>query len=1371
MPKINYNLNVACCKWKIIAWLVFLLFTNPLYAQNQSVFLKIDEINNLPISSVTSITQDTDGFIWIGTKNGLSRYDGHSFKLYNYTNNRLDADDVSAVFIDSRKRIWIGTLDGLHLLNKKTDQFISFKHSETKQKSISSNEVNTIFEDAAKQIWIGTERGLNQFIERDSTFVTYLANSNPTSLNHNSVKTIFEDADRNLWIGTFGGGLNQFSKSRKQFTRYLFTNSKADARSANYINTIKSFSKTELLLGTSGDGLLIFNCLSGQLKPFFQHNPTLAAISIIRAIFREANGTFWIGTDGNGLIKIQNARTENPKVELFEKNNEIQNSLASNGIYSIFADRQGNLWLGTAWNGINILKRKEPEVQFYHSDFKGANPSPVLSVYKQQDKLWFGTDGFGLNILNFKSNEVTRFSKQKLGGDYVQLIKERKSGDFFIGTFSDGLILLNPQTEKFQQYKHQANDPNSLSYNDVRAVIEEDNGNFWVATWGGGLNYFNKATGKFTVYRKEARNSHSLTSDNVVALSEDEKGNIWVGTFGGGLNLFNPKTRKFYQFKSQPARHLPLSTLNIISLLKDSHGFLWIGTWGQGLYRLNTQNQQFVKFNKLDGLQEKTVTALAEDEEGNIWLSTKSGIFEYEQRTKNFKRYSQLNGSYHINAVFKTGSQLYFGGNEGVVAFEPKRLQNPEKEPIIKFTGFKLLNKEVKAGEANKILNKNILDEDFIELKHNHSLITFEFTALNFPFSNYEYAVKLENFDRDWRSIGTQHEATFTNLAPGNYTFKVKARIPGEKWGNSYQQLQILVHKPFWKTWWAYLLYFSIASFLLYLFYRYTIHLEKLKNNLHLEKITREKEQELNKLKLQFFTDVSHEIRTPVTLMLGSINRIIEDQEGFRKQEIVQELKKNGSHLLQLVNELLDFRKIDAEGIKIKASESDFVSFVKEIFLSFSSHAENLGINYSFFCAYEFIPLWFDKEQMEKVVYNLLANAFKFTEAGGAINVEVAQNDYNVVLVVEDTGKGISETKLKKIFKRFYQSGNHNQIQENGFGIGLSIVKNITKLHGGKVFVESEPGKGSKFSVKLLRGESHLTPLQKMAEADTPENVGNYLVSSPEPKPEQMLTNQLAEASVLVVEDNTDLRNYLLTLLQPLFHTFSASNGVEGYELALAQMPDLIISDIMMPQKDGITLTRELKKDVRTSHIPVILLTARTSFIYKKEGLETGADDYITKPFSEALLKTRILNLLKNRQILREKFQLEVVIEPKKLLVSTPDQDFLTELTEILNQHLDNTELSAEFISKQIGISHSVVYKKLKSLTGLSLVEFIRDFRLKRAAQLLQDYDLPVTDVCYKVGFSDRRYFSQMFKKKFGVSPSAYGKDLTTNSILNKEDL
>ncbi|MCJ8163936.1 ATP-binding protein [Pontibacter sp. E15-1] len=1099
---------------------------------------------------------------------------------------------------------------------------------------------------------------------------------------------------------------------------------------------------------------------------FFAPDEAYSAISIVRAIHTDEKGNIWVGTDGQGLLKVSSYTSGTPRVEQYVKNTQNQYSLSSNAVYAVFADAELNIWIGTAWNGVNVIERQEPHIQHFYSDFKGNNPSPVLAIYKDDESMWFGTDGFGLNVYHTASSKVSSLAPEKLGRDYVQLIRQRPDGSYFVGTFANGLFLLDPQAGVSDHFRYKPDDPASLSYNDVRDIVEEASGNAWVATWGGGLCYFDNASRKFLRFRKNENDPHSLKSDNVTALAEEADGAIWVGTFGGGLHLFDTSTRKFSHFNIPGKRGIPFSTLNIISLLKDTHGYLWIGTWGQGLFRLHTQSREITHFSDKDGLREKAITALVEDEEGNIWLSTKNGILAFNHATGRFKKYTQLNGGYHINAVYKADGDLDFGGNEGVVSFNPRKIQLTDSTPAVKFTGLKLFNNDVKAGAADHILDKNIVEEDFIELKHNHSLITFEFTALDFPFANHEYAIKLENFDEDWREIGKQHDATFTNLAPGDYTFKVKARVPGGEWGDTYKQIRVLVHKPFWKTWWAYLLYIIFSGFLLYLFYRYTIHLENLKNNLRLEKVKREKEQELNELKLRLFTDVSHEIRTPVTLIMGNINRLLKEKEDTRKEEAVYELKKNGSHLLQLVNELLDFRRIDAKGVKLQASENDFVSFVEEIFLSFSTHAENLHIDYRFSATQDTAPLWFDKEQMEKVVYNLLSNAFKFTDAGGTIQVGVVLNELNVELVVQDTGKGISESKLNKIFKRFYQSENNAQVAEEGFGIGLSIVKNVVKLHHGKVFVESAPGSGSTFTVKLPRGESHLTTSQKVQERDAHENLHYYTEGSTSEKEDQLLAKAFSDATVLVVEDNADIRRYMVQLLQPLFQVIEASNGAEAYAQAIAKTPDLIISDVMMPEKDGIALTKDLKGDVRTSHIPIILLTARTSFIYKKKGLETGADDYVTKPFSEALLLRRVVNLLKNRKLVQEKFQIEALTEPQHLALDTPDQKFLAELTDILESNLDNEALNAEFISREIGISHSVVYKKVKALTGFTLVEFIRDFRLRRAGQLLKECPMSVTDVCFMVGFADRKYFSQIFKKKYGVTPSEYSKGMPLNPVV-----
>lgn len=1342
-------------KTAAIVFVLIAVLSEEVLAQTQPAIIKMNKSKDLPSGSVTSIAQDKDGFIWIGTKSGLSRYDGSSFRLFNQQNGGLSANDVSAIYVDSKGRMWVGTINGLNLFNNNTEHFTSFKRQPNNDHTISSNEVNTVYEDSNGSIWIGTENGLNQFVEKDSTFVCYFnKNDSEDGVSHNSVKAIFEDKHHNLWVGTFGGGLNQLNLQESNF---VSMGQQQEAFSPRYINVIKELGEETLLVGTSGEGLLVFNLQTGLFTPYFKEEQDLKTISIVRAIYKDREQNIWIGTDGDGLIKITApSETEPQEILQFVKNNQVQSSLSSNAIYSIFEDNESNLWIGTAWNGINILAHQESAIQYYYSDFQGSNPSPVLSIFKKDNMLWFGTDGYGLNIYDLELSQLLQYDKSDIGGDYIQLIQKRKKGGYFIGTFTNGLLIFDPKKGVKEHFKHQLNNANSLSFHDVRAVIEEENGSFWVGTWGGGLSFYDHRQQKFRAYKRDENLPHSISNDNVTALAEADDGKIWVGTFGGGLNLFDPSSDEFMHFMSRPEDTSTISSNNIVSLLKDTKGNLWIGTWDNGLCKLALDNYTITRFGSPDEFRENTITAMLEDEAGNIWISTKNGITKYDHKTRSFERFSQLNGEYHINACFKDDRLLYFGNNEGVITFDPEKISNTTKTPDIKLIGFKLFNKNVQIGDGTNILDRNILYEDFIELRHNHSVITFEFTTLKFPVANYEYAIKLENFDEEWREIGTQQSATYTNLAPGDYTFKVKAKLPGSNWEDAYRSINLLVHKPLWKMWWAYVGYTIVFVFLLYLFYSYTIQWEKLKNNLRLEKVTREKERELNKLKLKFFTNVSHEIRTPVTLILGAINRIAEDIP-HSKFDAVQEVRRNSKHLLQLVNELLDFRKLESEGIKLKAVQGNFVEFVKEIYLSFTGHAASLNIDYRFLAEKDHIQLWFDRNQMEKVVYNLLTNAFKYTDAGGAVTVAIKEKEGHIYFTVADTGRGIPETKLDKIFKRFYQSDNNFMLKKEGFGIGLSIARNIIKRHSGEISVKSEVNKGTEFLVKLKYGETHLYDNQKVSEPNDNESIAHYIAMATDEAENPILAEGLRPTTILIVEDNLGIRNYLQELLEPYFKSIlQASNGKEALAIALFHTPDLIISDIMMPEMDGIALTRTLKTDIRTSHIPVILLTARTSLIYKKEGFETGADDYVTKPFSESLLKARIVNLLRSRQALREKFQLESLSEPRNLPINTPDQAFLAELTKILEDNLDNDALKADFIAKEIGISHSVVYKKIKSLTGMSLVEFIRDFRLKRAAQLLEQYDLPITEVCYKVGFSDRRYFSQMFKKRFGKTPSEF---------------
>lgn len=1335
---------------------MFFLASIVCFSQNITTFKKINQTTGLSNSRITGIAREEGGFVWIGTNNGLNRFDGLEIKIYNKKNSNLESSDISDILIDSQSRLWIATLGGgLHYYNPFEDDFKVFKNEPNDFESLNSNAVNTLIEDSKGGIWLGTEAGLCYFNPSTNRFRSY-SNQLDTSQTKKSigVTSVFEDKNGNLWIGTFGNGLFLFDVRNKSFQQII----SEETPIPDFIYVISQLNPDKILVGTNGSGLLIIDLATLKASNFLIDNLSLNQdIKIVRSLNIDSRNNLWIGTDGNGAFEVENPNGKNPLIHNYLYNSQLQTSLSGNAVYEIMEGIDSNIWFGTAWNGISILDKTNTSELLY-SDIIGLNPSPVLSVFKNEDKLYLGLDGSGLTIYNQELDDVEYYNEKNkntsIKAKYIQKIFKSENGSIWLGTFKNGLIKFNEQTNKTIQYKYQFDKANSISYDDVRDIVEDEMQNLWIATWGGGLNYFNSKTEEFTNYRERVGDKKTINNDNLIDFVEED-GKLWIATFGGGVNLFDIEKKEFTYFTHKDTDTTTISNNNVFSLCKDSKGYLWVGTSGAGINRMDLKTHHIERFEQHDAIKYQTITGIIEDDNHKIWFSTKEGIANYSYATNTFNTFPNLSGEFHINSIYKDEEGLlYFGGIHGVIKVNPKTVEIESEPPKVKFTNFKLFNKEIEPKE-NGVLTKDIAFTDKVTLKHNEDVLTFEFSALQFPFSNNcEYAIKMENFDVDWRYIGKDRTATYTNLSPNKYTFKVKSKVVGKPWGDDYTSIEILILKPFWLQWWAFVIYGILLVFLFYLFRRYTIAWERLKSNLEFEKLTHEKDNELYNLKQQFFTNISHEIRTPVTLILSSINRLFDKGELLESKQIksAHTIRKNSNVLLQLVNELLDIRKFETNEINLKIAEGDIVSFCKEIFLSFSEIATDRNIDYTFHSEKSKIDLWFDRNQLEKVIYNLLSNAFKFTKNSGTIAVLIENRNDRIYIVVKDTGVGISASHVNKIFNRFYQIKTTDTNEKPGFGLGLAISKEIIELHKGEISVKSEKNIGSVFEIKLLKFKNHFASLDVDESGRLSSNDPKIVTQL---KPDKS-KGQGEKETVLIVEDNIGIQESLEEILHTDFRVLQAYNGEEGFEIAISEFPDLIISDVMMPVMDGIEFSKKLKSNTLTSHVPIIMLTARASLENEMEGFETGADAYIVKPYNEDLLKTRINNLLNNRRLIREKFINDNLLTPQELAISSQDQLFLEALYKSLESNLESNNIKAEIISTEIGMSHSVMYKKIKALTGLTYVEFIRDYRLSIAKQLINDMGYSVSEACYKVGYSDRKYFSKLFKKKFKKNPSEF---------------
>ena len=969
-------------KFQKIILVTFLLILNfyKSTGQTQLIFQKIDQSQGLSSSRITGIVKEKDGFIWISTQNGLNRYDGYTVKVYNKQNSNIEFNDISSLYLDSKNRIWLTSYgSGLNLYDKKNDNFISFKNALNDDSSIISNRVNTILEDTNGLFWVATEKGLCLFDYDSKKFISY---KHPKK-KHLNITSIYQDNKGNLWLGTFTNGLLFFNTKNKEFEK-LNEQSKQITSSINVITALNS---DAILLGTMGSGLLMMDLKTHKVSDFFYNNsPLKDKVKIIRSLKKDSKNNLWIGTDGYGLFELQYPNSKEPIVKNYRYNSQLLSSLAGNAIYVISEDDDDNIWVGTAWNGISVLDKKN-QTEIMLSDVVGLNPSPVLSIFQNDKNIYLGLDGNGLNIYNKKTKEIKLYDKDKIKAKYIQKIIQTKDNNIWLGTFGNGLIKFNEESKKVTKYTNLFNDSTSLSFDDVRDIIEDEKNNLWIGTWGGGLNYLDVKKDKFTRY--------NLPNNNIVSILKDNN-KIWLTSFGGGLSVFdiNSKSTKTFDFIEQDAT--TISSNNLFSILKDSKGYLWIGTAGEGVNRMNLETNKVERFQNLENIKYRTITSIIEDDENNIWFGTKKGIIKYSYSSKTFTTFSNLSGDFHINSVFKdTKGFLYFGGINGVLKFDPKTVTNTNLQPKVSIRNFKIFNKEANIGNK-EILNKNIVLTKEITLKHFQNVITFEFSALKFPTStNCEYAIKMENFDEDWRNIGKDRTATYTNLSPGSYTFKVKSKEISADWGSDFTSLKIKIQKPYWLTWWAYSFYFLLFLGIIYIVRKYIMAWGKLKSNLELEKITHEKDNELYNSKQQFFTNISHEIRTPVTLILSSINRLFDNDKIKDNKQIkaAHTIRRNSNLLLRLVNELLDVRKLETNEIILNVSKGEFVSFAKEIYLSFSDIAKDRNIKYSFHTEERAVYLWFDANQFEKVIFNLLSNAFKFTNDNGKIELTIETND------------------------------------------------------------------------------------------------------------------------------------------------------------------------------------------------------------------------------------------------------------------------------------------------------------------------------------------------------------------------------------------
>lgn len=1343
-------------------------------AFGQLSFDHLSVTNGLSQSTVLSICKDSRGYLWFGTRDGLNRYDGRSFKIYRSDPediHTISAEDyVSCIVEDKKKQLWIGTQNGLNRYIPERDAFERIIYNQKDPNSISDKIILAMLVDRKGQIWFGTNLGLSMLESPDSRKFKQFYKAD--GLAGNSIYALTEDRKGNIWVGS-SAGLTRISKNNNKYVFKTFLNQSSNPASisGNSIKSIAEDQQGRIWVGTETEGLNLFQ---PETEGFihFKHDPrALNGISnnIIRKIMVAKNGDLWIATmNGLNILAHQSLRFTS-----YVHDADNRKSLSDNSIKDIYEDNQGSVWVGSMFGGINVAHRNTiPFTVYKYNKYKNSISSDIISVIAGDaaGNLWIGTEGQGLNHYNVKTNQFTHYTSDpgnpgSLSSNTIKAIYKDRKGRIWIGLFQGGLELFLPESGQFKHYKPRPGEPNSLSYGYVSSIAETDQGILLIGTSSKGLNLFDPERETFTVISDLPTKGLRLTSSYIRFAYQDSKRNLWVGT-PRGLNLLKSGEGQFkYFFKS--LKHPDSLLSNQISCIReDRKGNIWIGSLRGGLSLYQPQKESFVTYTKVNGLASDNIIDLLDDNEGNLWISTDRGLTKFDPAKKTFKNYNVADGlpanEFNVNSAYKDKEgRLYFGSYNGLVAFTPRDIKENSVVPNIVFSGLKLFNKPVGINEPDRLLKEDISFAQEITFSASQNIFTIEFLALNYiqPQRN-RYAYKLEGFEKDWNYVSIP-TATYTNLPAGNYKFLVKASNNDGLWSNTPASIAIKILPPLWRTWWAYTLYFIAISAALYYVLRFTKRQQQLKSELYYEHLNSERQEELHQMKLDFFTRISHEIRTPLTLIFAPLEKLIgQTTENTSISIQLQNVKKNADRLLRLISELLDFRKIETGNVKLQVSENEFVDFCRQIFASYENLAALKRIAYQFNCEEGAIPVYFDPGQLEKVFYNILSNAFKYTPEGGKITFTVFKDDDQVKVVIEDNGIGIPAAVLDKIFNNFYQVKWTGSSYE-GWGIGLALVKNIVELHKGQISASSEEGGANgrgwtNLSVSLPLGNTHFTTEELVS--DTLQNAVRDVLVLPTEQISLPSNEETSEKkqTILVVEDNEELRGFIVQSLWANYHVLEAVNGIEGCEQAFSQLPDLIISDVSMPEMNGLDFCSKIKKEEKTNHIPVIMLTAMAATLQHIDGLEAGADVYMTKPFSLQILELNIRNLLRGREELRQKYVKQIMLTPRKLELVSPDEKFLNKLMELIEAKMEDPDFNVSTLVDQIGMSQTVLYKKIKALTGLSITDFIKSQRLKRAAQLLQENHLSISDVAYSVGFNDRKYFSKEFRKQFGVAPSEY---------------
>ncbi|AYD47294.1 hybrid sensor histidine kinase/response regulator transcription factor [Arachidicoccus soli] len=1362
---------------RFIICIAFVVSSFQVFGQGEYFnFSRLNTSNGLSNNQVNAILKDSDGFLWFGTSSGLDRYDGSSFKIFRKKTDdstSLCDNSISTLFPLPDGNIWVVTRGEPCIYEENKEKFNSNYNSYLNSLHLAAGNISKIVQGHDGRYWfLYDDHSLYLYSEKNKK--TNRFTQQPIFKPDAKISALGETRDGKLWLVYQNGFLQEYDiKSDKIIS------------SSNALQKInKGNIPYELLVDREGDvwvwyyvyGVYFFHPQNGSIRQFNENtSPNRLKSNIVSGIVQDENGLIWVATDHGGITLIN--KKKNFQTSFLLNDPDDSKSLTQNSIVKIYKDDNGNIWLGTYKQGVNYLNSNVVQFPLYHHQESNTNSLPYDDVNKfVEDKsgnIWIGTNGGGLIYFNRKNNSFKQYlhnskDNNSLSSNVIISLCIDHEGILWIGTYFGGLNSFDGK--RFTHYKHNNSIPSSLADDNIWDIFEDHDYNLWIGTLGGGLDRFDRNINGFEHFPFVQGAKNGPPSDFVSKIIQDKQDNLWIGT-DDGVVVFSKGKNKWLVYQHSKEKN-SLSNNNIISLLEDGKGRIWIGT-REGLNLFNAQTNGFQAFTTSDGLPDNMIMNILEDRNQTLWISTPNGLCNaIPKKNKNGLAISVIdydetnnlqNQEFNNNAALTLrDGKLMFGGPSGFNIIDPSAIKMSVYQPKIVFTELKILNKVISPGEkidGRVLLPASLLKLKGIDLKYMENVFSISFASLNYTHSSRErYAYMLEGFNADWLyTDGLQRAATYTNLDPGHYLFKIKALKSDGSW-SSVKSLEIIIEPPFWRTSLAYFIYVLIIAGILLLIRRITLDRIHMRYEVAHQRREAERIHSLDQLKTKFFTNVSHEFRTPLSLVIAPLDKIIKqttDQEQKMQLSLVQ---RNAKRLLNLVNQLLDFRKMEVQEIKLHPAIGDIIGFCKDISQSFMDIAEKKRIQFSFSSNVDNLEIYFDKDKIEKILFNLLSNAFKYTHDNGIVSIDLMYKSLNdddtngtLAIKVQDSGIGIPADKQERVFERFFQTEIPATIVNQGTGIGLAITKEFVKLHNGTISLKSELEKGTCFTVLL--------PAKKIFEPPVRVVVNPIMLNEVEQIDSNIEAKNSKKKKILIVEDNEDLRFYLKDNLKGQYHIEEACNGKEGWEKIKICYPDLIVSDIMMPLMDGVELVTKIKSETLTAHIPVILLTAMGSEEKELEGLKAGANDYVTKPFTFEILESRISNLIAQQKLLQKRFQKQIEVNPSEITISSVDEKFMQQALEVVEKHMDDPDFSVENFSQEMCMSRVTLYRKILSITAKTPVEFIRVIRLKRAAKLLTKSGMSIAEIAYDVGFNNPKIFSKCFKEEFKITPSQYAAD------------